>query len=87
MNQAYFQGERRIQIKSDFYYLYSQPSVRHWTLLSPEFKSFDDKRFYELKFERLKFAEGFLEIQIVSNDKVSMYVVINDTMIKLIKNL
>ena len=72
---------------NQIWFLLFVQSARQWTLLSREFKSFDDKRFYELKFERLKFAEGFLEIQIVSNDKVSMYVVINDTMIKLIKNL
>ena len=71
---------------NQIWFLLFVQSARQWTLLSREFKSFDDKRFYELKFERLKFAEGFLEIQIVSNDKVSMYVVINETMIKLIKN-
>ena len=30
MNQTYFQPERRIQIKSDFYYLYSQPGNGHF---------------------------------------------------------
>ena len=53
--------------------------LQQWTLLSLEFKSFDDKRFYELNFERLKFAEGFLKIQIVSNDDV--YVSFTDTII------
>ena len=72
MNQTYFQTERR-EYKSNLIATICTASQAMDTsifYISPEFKSFHDKRFYELKFERLKFAEGFLKIQIVSNDKV-----------------